>query len=302
MSSSVSLEVRTRLRDLSGVVTCLDRELERLAGTGEIGTVSLSGVGRSAMLGAGLALESDDFLFGTARDLPAALARGVSLDSAFSQILSQAGDPSLGRGLPGAYNQLEARTALSDGNVGSHLVHACGYGLAARLRGAPSVALGLFGNAAQSNGEIHGALNFAGVYEAQVIFVARGRLGDAVPFEEAAKAWGIPVETVPGDSAVAVYEAVLRARGRAISGDGPTIVDARLSGDWTPRDAEILQGLLGHDGGETETVRNERYHNEVHRAIRAAQEGGSVPEETMLQGLFTGPFAQGTEIRGGHGP
>ncbi|MGB0589451.1 MAG: thiamine pyrophosphate-dependent enzyme [Myxococcota bacterium] len=264
----------------------LDALLSRMAAAGMLASSKPAAAGRSAMIGAGLALESKDALFGTRRDLSAALARGLSLGVALLQALGREGDPALGRALPGGVKSATDRIILADGNVASHIMHAAGFGHAARLKGEPAVSLALFGGAAQTNGELHGALNFAAVYRAQTVFVARGLLGDEVPFEEAAEAWGLPVVTVDGHDAQAVFEAVVAARTRAVNGEGPALIDARVSevAEVTV-DAARLQLAGGWPTDVQVKVRGE-VQNALSAAREAAEAAAPVSEETLREAVF----------------
>ena len=264
----------------------LDELLSRLAAAGTLPSVKAAGPGRSAMIGAGLVLEKKDLLFGTRRDLTAALVRGLPLDTVMSQVLGRVGDPSLGRGLPGGVKNGDAHVILADGNVASHTMHAAGAGHAARLRGDNRVSVALFGGAAQTNGELHGALNFAAVYKAQTIFVARGLLADEVPFGEAADAWGLPVATVDGHDAQAVYGAVHEARARALSGEGPTLVDARVE---EAADISVDAARLQLEGGwptDLQTKVRAEVQSALQQARQAAEAAAPVPQDTMVEAVF----------------
>lgn len=264
----------------------LDALLTRLVASGTIPSAKTAGPGRTAMIGAGLALNSKDALFGVRRDLTAAIARGVSLESVLLQALGREGDPALGRALPGAIKSAPDRVILADGNVASHTMHAAGFGHAARLRGDAAVSLALFGGAAQANGELHGALNFAAVYQAQTVFVCRGLLGDEVPFVEAADAWGLPVVAVDGHDGQAVYAAVSSARSRAVRGEGPTLIDARVTAD---ADVSVDAARLQLEGGWPTDVQVKVRH-EVHQTLQAARNvaeaAAPVPPGTLLEAVF----------------
>ncbi|TNF38624.1 MAG: hypothetical protein EP329_00035, partial [Deltaproteobacteria bacterium] len=84
----------------------VDRELERLAFAGVAALRGFRPARRAvwAMVGVGLALSPEDTLFGTSRDWPAALGRGVPVATLMRQVLGRSGDPGLGRSLPGGLN------------------------------------------------------------------------------------------------------------------------------------------------------------------------------------------------------
>lgn len=262
----------------------LDQALLVLQNNGEIGHVVPAGAARVAQIGAALALAPQDMVFGTQRDLPAALARGVSLQQIFLQAFGRHGDPGLGRGLPGAICDGPSGVSLSDGSVAAHLVHAAGFGHAAQHQNEDRVALAFFGGAAQQHSELHAALNFAAVYQARTIFVARGPLANEVPFREAGEAWGIQVLQAPADDGMAVYAAVREARKRAISGVGPVVIDARWpqgGGPAQPRDARSLQALDRVAPDRATIIA------EVIRARVAADHAARVAEDTLLHAVYS---------------
>ena len=264
----------------------LDARLERLLRSGAIATWKDAGPGRTALIGAGLALEERDMLFGTRRDLCAAVARGVSLDEVFLQVLGRAGDPGLGRALPGAFRSSDKRVMLADGNVAAHTMHAAGFGHAARLRGDKVLSVALFGGAAQANGELHGALNFAAVYRAQTVFLCRGLQGDEVPFVEAQEAWGLPCVSVDGHDGEAVYKALKVARERALAGEGPTLIDARVSSA-----AQVsVDAARAQAEGVWSTEDQGKVRAEVSEALRLAKHRAEaalpVPDTSLTEAVF----------------
>ena len=267
-------------------VRAVEKALDVLSRQASIGTVNLAGDACEAMVGAASALDDGDMLFGTRRDLPAAIARNVSLETVFHQVFGTNADPSLGRGMPGTINHHGENVALSDGSPAMHLVHAAGYGHAARLKGAPNIALGLFGSAAQANGELHAALNFAAVNRCNTVFVARGALAGELRLSEIAHAWGIRAVLVPGDDSLAVHDAVAEARLVALGGGGATVVDARLDGPVRPVNAQALQEAR-ELSMESEGAMKEAVAAEVQAALKAAKTAATVSPHTLVNETFS---------------
>ena len=264
----------------------LDALLERWVASGRIPVAKTAGLGRPALVGAGCALGPDDMLFGTRRDLSLAVARGLPLEEVLAQVLSKEGDAALGRALPGGLKSAASRVILADGNAASHTMHAAGFGHAARLKGSSAVALAVFGSAAQASGELHGALNFAAVYGAQTLFLCRGHLGDEVTFEEAKDAWGIPVLSVSGHDALAVYEAVRSARADTLSGLGPVLIDARVGAKDTEHpDAARIQSS-GAWSTEVQTKVRSEIAALISSARASAEAANPISETTMLEAVF----------------
>jgi pyruvate dehydrogenase E1 component alpha subunit len=122
--------------------------------------------------------------------------------------------------------------------VGAHLPMAVGAAWSARLRDSGQVAVAFFGDGATNIGAFHEALNLAAVWRLPVVFVCENNLymeytpiGSVTavpnPAADRAPANGMPGELVDGNDVLAVREVMTAAAGRARSGEGPTVVEAR---------------------------------------------------------------------------
>ena len=135
--------------------------------------------------------------------------------------------------------------------IGTHMLHATGIAWAAKLRGDDDQAvITYFGDGATSEGDFHGAMNFASTLQVPCIFycqnnqwaisVPREKQMRAEPVAQTAPAYGMPTIQVDGNDIFAVYKAVTDARKRATSGEGPTFIEAvtyRLGDHTTADDA-----------------------------------------------------------------
>jgi pyruvate dehydrogenase E1 component alpha subunit len=121
--------------------------------------------------------------------------------------------------------------------VGGGLPIAVGVAFAQQYRQEESVTVCLFGDGAADEGSFHESLNLASLWNLPVIFVCENNLyAGAQHFKEHTKvediadravAYAVPGDLVDGNDAVAVYEATLRARQHAISGEGPTLIECK---------------------------------------------------------------------------
>jgi pyruvate dehydrogenase E1 component alpha subunit len=121
--------------------------------------------------------------------------------------------------------------------VGGGLPIAVGVAFAQHYRKEKCVTVCLFGDGAADEGSFHEALNLASLWSLPVIFVCENNLyAGAQRYEEhtrvkdiadRALAYAMPGEVVDGNDVVAVYESTLRARERAIAGDGPTLIECK---------------------------------------------------------------------------
>jgi TPP-dependent pyruvate/acetoin dehydrogenase alpha subunit len=133
------------------------------------------------------------------------------------------------------------------------MVVANGMALAFQLRGERRCALSFFGDGATSRGDWHEAMNWAAVDRLPVIYVLENNQlaystpparQFAVPPIERAKGYGIPSETVDGNDVEAVFQAVARARARALAGEGASLVEAmtmRMHGHGAHDDARYVE-------------------------------------------------------------
>ncbi|MFC7329681.1 thiamine pyrophosphate-dependent dehydrogenase E1 component subunit alpha [Marinactinospora rubrisoli] len=191
--------------------------------------VSLLGQ-EAAQVGSVLALDrGTDFVFPTYRELAAAVAFGVDM------VGYLASHRALWHG--GYYDPMRSRFGAVNAVVGGPVPHAVGWALGERLRGGPGCALAYFGDGASSEGDVHEAMNMAGVLRAPVVFFCQNNgWALSVPNDRqiaggsvAARAagYGMPGVVVDGNDVVAVHTATREAVDRARAGGGPTLIEAR---------------------------------------------------------------------------
>src|SRR5712692_3063339 len=119
--------------------------------------------------------------------------------------------------------------------IGTQMLHAVGLAMAAKIAGDPVVAVGVCGDGATSEGDFNEALNFAGVFQAPVVFVVqnngwaisvpRHRQSAAPTLAARGVGFGIPSVLVDGNDILAVYDVMQQAIEDARSGHGPTLVE-----------------------------------------------------------------------------
>ena len=120
--------------------------------------------------------------------------------------------------------------------VGTHPLHAVGAAYAAKLQKEKICTIAYFGDGATSEGDFHEAMNFAGVLNTPTIFfcqnnqyaisVPRKKQTASKTIAQKAIAYGFPGIQVDGNDLLAVYAATREARERAVSGSGPTFIEA----------------------------------------------------------------------------
>jgi pyruvate dehydrogenase E1 component alpha subunit len=205
----------------------LDRECVALQRQGELTVYPPFEGQEAAQVGSAFALEPDDFVFPSFRELAAAIARGVDAVEYLQY--------HRGTWHGGPYDPIANRFAPICVPVATQIVHAVGWALGAKLDGAGRCALAYFGDGAASEGDFHEAANLAAVYRAPaVLFCQNNAWAISVPLSEQVAApiasraagFGFPGVRVDGNDVLAVYAVTRAAVERARSGDGPTLIEA----------------------------------------------------------------------------
>lgn len=242
-----------RLRELLHLLKLcryFDERMEALYRQGRLPGAIYSGRGQEGThVGVAYALEKDDSLFPTHRDLSAQLTKGLDLKRVMAQFWGRIDGYTRGR---------DGNSHIGDwaGNrtftVISHLPIAypvaCGAALAYKRAGNRRVALAICGDGATSNGRWHEALNWSAVHQLPVVWVVNNNqfaystpnpLEFHVPtIAERAVAYGMPGVRVDGGNVLEVYEAARDAIDRAREGGGPSLIES-VSLRW--------RGHAGHD-------------------------------------------------------
>ncbi len=192
----------------------------------------------ATQIGAALALRAEDWIFPAYRELGVALTRGVSLVSLLDQFLGNSGDLLKGRQMPNHYGFRAQNFVVASSPIGTQITQAVGAAMAARRRGDAIVTVPFFGDGATSSNDFHAGLNFAGVFRAPVVFICqnnqwaislpRAQQTRSATLAEKAAAYGFPGVVVDGNDLGAVHRAVSEARSRALSGSGPTLIEAQV--------------------------------------------------------------------------
>ncbi|MCB9845147.1 MAG: pyruvate dehydrogenase (acetyl-transferring) E1 component subunit alpha [Phycisphaeraceae bacterium] len=135
--------------------------------------------------------------------------------------------------------------------IGTQMLHATGMAMAFKIRKEPRVAVTYFGDGATSEGDFHEAMNFAGSFQAPVVFFCQNnQWAISVPREtqtncetiaQKSVAYGMPGIQCDGNDLFAVFRATREALDRARAGGGPSFIEAvtyRLADHTTADDAK----------------------------------------------------------------
>lgn len=203
-----------------------DRTALQLQREGRMGTYAPVW-GQEACQGSAAALRDGDWLVPSYRELGAMYMRGVPLSLLYRYWM---GDEA-GNAIPERFRVLPVSIP-----VGSQPLHAVGVAWAMKLLRERSAALVYFGDGASSEGEVHEAMNFAGVFRIPVVFfcqnnqyaisVARSRQTAAKTIAQRADGYGFRGIQVYGNDLLAVLGAVDEALEGARAGEGPKLIEA----------------------------------------------------------------------------
>ncbi|HVM23964.1 MAG TPA: thiamine pyrophosphate-dependent dehydrogenase E1 component subunit alpha [Candidatus Limnocylindrales bacterium] len=173
------------------------------------------------------------------RSIASALTFGMSAEDIITAHLAKGDDVSSGgRQMPGHYGGAPYNIVSLSSPVGTQVLHAVGIAMGAWVRGDDVVTMTQFGEGTANQGEIHEAMNFAGVHRLPVIFVCENNgYAISVPLDRqvaggsvAARAagYGMPGVEVDGGDVLGCYAAAKAAHERARRGEGPTLIEAKV--------------------------------------------------------------------------
>src|SRR5438067_305764 len=222
----------------------LDERMMTLQRQGRVGFYGACTGQEAATLASAIAREASDWIFPALREGGAMLLRGFPLVPYLCQIFGNAGDETKGRQMPSHMASKSVNQVSWSSCIGTQLPQAVGAAMAARIKGDRTVIAAYLGDGATSEGDFHVAMNFAGVFNAPVVFICQNNhWAISVPTSKQtasesiaikAIAYAFPGDKVDGNDAVAVYGAVKEAVDRARSGAGPTLIADETLPDHSP--------------------------------------------------------------------
>lgn len=224
------------------LVRALDQRVWMLNRQGKAAIVASCQGHEAAQLGSVWALRRHTdafFCFTYYRDMGVCIAQGLSPREIMLGFLAKAGEPiSHARQFPLHGASVERGFMNLSNVVGTHVPHAVGWALAAKMRGEPTVVAAYFGDGATSQGDVHESMNFAAVHKLPVVFICENnRYAISVPqhkqmaierISDRAAGYGMPGATVDGTDVSASHDAVAEAAIRAREGNGPTLVELEV--------------------------------------------------------------------------
>jgi len=258
---------------------CFDRMAVALQRQGSISGYGEARGQEAVQIAVARVATATDMIFPSYRQPGAALERGVPIRDLLRFHARESYCPWDWRGL---------RFAPYTVPVGTQLAHATGWAMAEARRGSDAVVFVFFGDGASSQGEVHEAMNFAGLYESPIVFVCENNgWAISLPFAKQTRApslhirargYGFAGEHVDGNDYCAVFGTLEAAAAKARSRGGPTLVEAvtfRMGGHTTSDDPSLyrteaeLAAWAEHDPLSRELERLSSVPVEAIRAVEA---------------------------------
>jgi pyruvate dehydrogenase E1 component alpha subunit len=228
-------ELAVRLYRAMHFQRVLDTRMLNLQRQGRVGFYGTATGQEAATFGSAAAFRDTDWVFPALREGGILLWRGFPLERYLAQLMGNEGDTLRGHQMPCHYADRSVNVVAWSSCIATQLPHAVGMAWAARKLGHDTIAAAYLGDGATSSPDFHGAMNFAGVWKAPVVFVCQNNqwaISVPVAAQTAVKelvrkadGYGIPGKRVDGNDALAVYATVKEAVDRARSGGGPTFIE-----------------------------------------------------------------------------
>src|SRR5512141_2745492 len=226
---------------LMAVARAVDERMWILNRAGKLPFV-ISGQGHEgAQVGLAYALKKGhDWMVPYYRSVASLITFGMSPREIMLAQFARGVDPSSGgRQMPGHYGIAERNILSVSSPVATQLLHATGIAYAAKIRQTGQVTITYIGEGSSNQGDFHEGLNFAGVHRLPVIYVVENNgyaisvpmaLQSAVPdIAIRGAGYAMPGVIIDGMDILACYRAGRDAIDRARRGEGPTLIEAKVT-------------------------------------------------------------------------
>lgn len=188
-------------------------------------------------VGAGVcaALQPEDVIISNHRSHSHLLAKGADPKSLMAEIYGKRTGCNKGKSGTLHLAVPEVNAPCTTTVVGGGPPIAVGRAFAQQYRQENCATVCFIGDGASSEGSVHEAMNLASVWSLPVIFVCENnQYAGAQRYEqhtrveniaERAAGYAMPGAVVDGNDALAVYASALEARARAVTGEGPSLIE-----------------------------------------------------------------------------
>lgn len=252
--STLSTEQLLHAYRVMRTIRAFEERLHVEFATGEIpGFVHLYAGEEASAAGVMAHLDDEDCIASTHRGHGHCIAKGVDVYGMMAEIYGKKTGVCQGKGGSMHIADLSKGMLGANGIVGAGAPLAAGAALAAKLKGNRAVAVAFFGDGGSNEGAVFEAMNLASVWNLPCIFVAENNgYAEATAanwsvacdhIADRAAGFGMPGVTVDGFDFFAVHEAAGAAIERARAGEGPSLIEVKLT------------RYYGHFEGDAQTYR-----------------------------------------------
>ncbi|MDQ0340414.1 pyruvate dehydrogenase E1 component alpha subunit [Caldalkalibacillus uzonensis] len=290
----------------------LDQRAISLNRQGRLGFYAPVAGQEATMIGSQFALNKEDFILPSYRDIPQIVWHGLPLYQAF---LYSRGHQHGGQ-IPEDVNVLMPQII-----IGAQIIQTAGVALGFKKKGEKRVAVTYIGDGGTSQGDFYEGINFAGAYQVPAVFVIQNnQYAISVPVElqtnaetlaQKAVAAGIPGYQVDGMDVLAVYTVMKEVVDKARNGEGPALIESltyrygphTMAGDdptryrtneeldeWEKNDPLIrFRKYLESKGLWSEEDENkviEEAKEEINKAIKQADETEKMTIPQLIDSMF----------------
>jgi len=310
-------------------IRCFESRAEECHGKGEIPGSLHTATGQEAeIVGACMALRTDDYMVGNHRSHGHPIAKGASVNPLMAELFGRSTGICGGKGGSMHLSDFAVGSLGETSIVGSGVPVAAGAALGAKLKGSDQVSLCFFGDGATNEGAFHEGMNLAAIWQLPVIFLCENNgYGVSTPASEVVSvkdiaergaAYSMRSEIVDGQDVDAVYEVVSNAVNQARAGNGPTLVEAKTYrfaehaanmgrilvdrgeelDEWLARDPiQLFRSKLIDEGVSDESLKS--IEDDVESEIVAALEFARTSPYPAFEEAFTDVFVDALPIPDG---
>ncbi|MDQ4058049.1 MAG: thiamine pyrophosphate-dependent dehydrogenase E1 component subunit alpha, partial [Actinomycetota bacterium] len=171
------------------------------------------------------------------RDMALCLAAGFTPKDVFTGLFGKADDPSSGgRQMPAHWGSRKLNIITGSSPIATQVLHAAGIAYSKKYKHEDSVVGTWFGEGGTSEGDWHGAMNFAGIHRLPLVFFCENNQY-AISVHETkqvagrvyrrAEGYGMPGVEGDGNDVLETYRLSKEAVDRARAGEGPSLLELR---------------------------------------------------------------------------
>jgi 2-oxoisovalerate dehydrogenase E1 component alpha subunit len=171
------------------------------------------------------------------RDMALCLAAGFTPKDVFTGLFGKRDDPSSGgRQMPAHWGSRKLNIVTGSSPIATQILHAAGIAYSKKYKHEDSVVGTWFGEGGTSEGDWHGAMNFAGIHKLPLVFFCENNQY-AISVHESkqvagrvykrAEGYGMPGHEGDGNDVLESYRLAKDAVDRARAGEGPSLIELR---------------------------------------------------------------------------